>query len=180
MLAMRVRVRPWRARWKPSSDGRSTRTTPSSRTMRTSGWKVCSRLPRGPFTDTWDPSTETSTPLGISMGCFPILLMRSPNERQHFAAQAAHHPRQRVALRVDAPARLGHPLQASDDPLPAPAVLQLDPDGLLDPLALPLEGLDVALLLEDPGHGLVHLRGGHVQLVLHAEVRVADAGQHVR
>src|SRR6266700_250939 len=185
MLAMRVRVRPCRARWKPSSEGRSTRTTPSSRTMRTSGWNVCSRVPRGPFTETRVPSTETSTPPGTSMGCLPILLMPSPDVCQHFAAQAgssrlavrhqplgrgqdghpqaAHHPRQRVALRVHPPPRLGHPLQPGDDPLPAPPVLELDPDGLLHALALALEGLDVALLLEDPGDGLVHLGGWDVQ-----------------
>src|SRR5437773_11575088 len=180
MLAMRVRVRPCRARWKPSSEVRSTRTTPSARTMRTSGWNVCSRVPRGPFTDTRAPSTKTSTPPGTSMGCLPIRLIASlPHVRQHFAAQAgssrlavrhqplgrgqdghtqaAHHPGQRVALRVHPPARLGYSLQPGDDPLPAPPVLQLDSDGLLHALAPALVGLDVALLLEAPGDGLVHL-----------------------
>ncbi len=38
-------------------------------------WKLCWRLPLGPVTETVEPSSATSTPEGISMGCLPILDM---------------------------------------------------------------------------------------------------------
>src|SRR2546429_6948833 len=149
MVATSVGVRPCRERWKPSSSGRSTRTVPSSRTIRISGWNVSSSVPRGPFTVTCDPSTVTSTPLGISMGCFPILLMTpSPNVCQHFAAEAlsrglavghqslgggedgdpqpSQDARERVTLRVDAPARLRDAPEPADRALAVLAVLQRD------------------------------------------------------
>src|SRR5262245_11585559 len=205
MLAMSVRVSPWSPRWNPSSTVRSTMIVPSSLRMATSAWNVCSSEPRGPVTATREPSTTTSTLPGISMGCLPMrltVLPLLPDECQDLAAEAvprrvavghqalrgahdrdaepAHHAGQPVALRVHAAAGLGHALQAGDGALAALAVLQDDMDGRLDALALPGEGLDVALLGEHAGEGLVHLRGRHVQLVLRRDVRVADPGEHVR
>src|SRR6266545_4783538 len=164
MFAMRVRVRPCRLLWKPSSLGRSTRITPSSRTTRISGCKRRDRVPRGPFTVTvvsW--SIATSTPAGISMGCLPIRLMASssPHVGQDLAADAtarglpvsdhalgcgqdgdaepAHDPGKLVAHGVHAATWGGDAAQAGDGPLPLRPVLQADPKGLVDALALSLE-----------------------------------------
>src|SRR3989442_9191487 len=117
MFAIRVRVSPWRLRWKPSSSGRSTRTMPPSFTKRMSACIVCVSEPRGPFTVTTLPSTiVTSTPVGISIGCFPIRLIlalrsapfpvapSSPHVCEHFATDA---PSRGVAVGHD-PLRGGH------------------------------------------------------------------------
>src|SRR5437588_3480160 len=203
MFAISVLVSPWSERWKPSSSGRSTRIDPSSCRIRTSSWKDCSRVPRGPFTVTREPSTATSTPLGMSMGCFPILLMSaSPHVRQHFAPQAlpggvpvrhqsprrghdgdpqpAQHPGELVALRVHAPAGLGHAPEAGDGPLPVLPVFQLDPEHGELVVGLRAETGDVALLLQDLADRSVHLRGGDVQVVLRRKGRVPDAREQVR
>src|SRR5690349_25167844 len=46
--------------------------------------------------------------------------------------------------------------------------------------ALPIfVALDVALLLEDGGERLLLLRGRHAHLVVHGDVGVAHAGEHV-
>src|SRR4029450_11671820 len=66
--------------------------TPSSRTTRISGWSRRDSVPRGPFTVTVAfSSMVTSTPFGISMGCFPIRLMASssPQQGRDLAADAA-------------------------------------------------------------------------------------------
>src|SRR5436190_22016640 len=76
MLNTRLRVRPCRPRWNPSSAERSMRRTSPSRTIAISACIGWVSEPRGPVTVTTLPSaTSTSTPLGISMGCLPILLM---------------------------------------------------------------------------------------------------------
>ena len=171
MLARSDRVRPCRLRWNPSLSGRSTVMTPSLTRIFMSGCIVEVRDPRGPLTVTTFPSaTSTSTPPGTSIGCFPIRLMRSsPHEGEDLAAdaflgcvavrhdslrrghdrdaQSAQHARQLVALRVDAAAGRGDPLDAGDRPLAPLAVLQPDAERLLDALALAVEPVDVALLL---------------------------------
>src|SRR5262245_51164705 len=204
MLAISERVRPCRLRWKPSSVGRSTRTTPSSLTTRISGCTRWLSAPRGPFTVTTASSpTVTSTPLGISMGCFPILLMSGPlpHVRQDLAAdpvagrvavrhhtvrgrddrdaQPAEHAGQAVMARVHPPAGLADALDAGDRALALRVVLERDAEHALDPLALPLEPADVALVGEDPKDRLVHPRRGHDQVVLVRQVGVANPRQHV-
>src|SRR5207344_1899215 len=73
------RLRPCRARLKLSSSGRSTRATPFSTTTRMFACSPCESVPRGPVTvTTFCSPTTTSTPAGISTGCFPIRLIASP------------------------------------------------------------------------------------------------------
>src|SRR5918994_5215221 len=166
MFAINDRVSPWRLRWNPSSVGRSTRRTSSSRTRRISGCTRCVSSPRGPFTTTTAPSpTVTSTPLGISMGCLPIRLMasalRSPDERQDLAAdplagrvavrhhtlrgrddrdpEPAQHARELSPTRVHAPAGLAHAFDPADRALALGIVLQRHAVDALDPLALLVE-----------------------------------------
>src|SRR3990172_13248744 len=171
MFARSVRVGPWRRRCTLSSLGRSTRMTPSSRTMRISGWRRWLRVPRGPFTVTSASSpTVTSTPLGISMGCLPIRLICSPHVGQDLAAdaraggvavghdplrgrkdrdpEAAEHPRQGATARVDPAPRLADPLQPGDRALALRAVAQRDAEHALDALALGRVGVDEALGVE--------------------------------
>src|SRR5881397_3409395 len=199
MFAMRVRVRPCRLRWKPSSLGRSTRITPSSRTTRISGWSRRYRVPRGPFTVTVASSSiATSTPPGISIGCFPIRLMASssPHVGQDLAAdtaarglpvrdhalgrgqdgdaEPAHDPGKLVAYGVHAAARGGDPSQAGDGPFPLRSVLQADPEGLVDALALDLEAVHEPFRRKDLEDRLVELGRRHEQIVLVRHVGVAD------
>src|SRR5882672_1375284 len=125
MLATSDRVSPCRLRWNPSLSGRSTVMTPSLTRIFMSGCIVDVRVPRGPLTVTTFPSAMSiSTPLGTSIGCFPIRLIRSsPHEGEDLAADAflgcvairhdslgrghdrdaqpSQHARQLVALRVD-------------------------------------------------------------------------------
>src|SRR6266511_691056 len=204
MFAMRVRVRPCRLLWKPSSLGRSTRITPSSRTTRISGCKRRDRVPRGPFTVTivsW--SIATSTPAGISMGCLPIRLIASssPHVGQDLAADAtarglpvsdhalgggqdgdaepAHDPRKLVAHGVHAATWGGDAAQAGDGPFPLRPVLQADPQSPVDALALSLEAVHEPFRREDLEDGLVELGRRHEQVVLVRHVGVADPRQHV-
>src|SRR6476661_5601481 len=88
MLAMRVRVRPCSSRACLPSFGRSTRSSPSSRTM--VSWGAMSRLrsPLGPLTDTCVPSTVTSTPGGTVMGSLPMRdMVDLPDVREDLATQ---------------------------------------------------------------------------------------------
>src|SRR6266566_2870405 len=118
MFAISVRVSPCRLRWKPSSSGRSTRTTPPSLTNRMSACIVWVSEPRGPFTVTTLPSAiVTSTPLGISMGCFPIRLMLAFRSAPFLVVRSSPHVGEHFA--PDTPARgvaVGHhPLRGGHD-----------------------------------------------------------------
>ncbi len=78
MLAIRVRVRPCRARDERSSSGRVTFIVPSSSRATVIGAAtVCVRVPFGPFTITCAPSRVTSTPAGTVIGSLPIRDMLS-------------------------------------------------------------------------------------------------------
>src|SRR5512132_1872695 len=100
MLAIRLRVRPWRARWSPRSVGRETVRVPSSIATVISRLTLCSRAPFGPFTLTAPGLTSISTPSGISIGFRPIrLISNSPDVCDDLAAHALltrlvarHHP----------------------------------------------------------------------------------------
>src|SRR5262249_23991912 len=158
--------------------------------------------PSGPFTITRPGEIETLTPLGSSMGCLPIRLIRSlPDEAHDFAADSsllrrprrdqaagcrqdrhahpAEHARQPVLARVDTAAGLGHPLQVGDDPFAAPAVLQLDHEGIEAFAFLDVVVRDVALLLEDASDLLLQAGGRHLGLLVQRLVGVADAREHV-
>src|SRR5262245_26618878 len=104
--------------------------------------------PSGPLTMTRPGSIAMLTPAGTGMGCLPMRLIRSPDEGEDFAADAAlrggpvgdepgrrgqdrgahpaEHARQPVLARVHPAAGLGHAAQAVDDSLAASPVLQLD------------------------------------------------------
>src|SRR5688500_5381614 len=166
MLARRDLVSPCKLRLKPTSSGRSTRATPSSVRIRIVGCITCESSPRGPRTVTrLASSTLTSTPSGISTGCFPILLIgSSPHVRQHFAtdalarvarlrhhaarrrddrhAESALHPRELVPATVDPSPGRRDPPQARDRPAATDPVLQPDPEGLVHAFALPREAGD--------------------------------------
>src|SRR5262249_27343615 len=144
--------RPCSARSSPRSVGRVTTTEPSSCSIFMRVGTCCCRVPSGPATCTRPGSTDTVTPLGTSIGLFPILLMALPDEAHDLAADpallrgaarhetrrrgqdrdahAAQHARQAVLARVDPAARLGHALQATDDPLAVPAELEVDDQGI--------------------------------------------------
>src|ERR1051326_189338 len=72
MLATSVRVRPWSALWRASSDGRFTTTVPSSSDSCISSCSAREISPFGPFTVTWCPSICAVTPLGSATGFLPI------------------------------------------------------------------------------------------------------------
>src|SRR5579863_6733044 len=135
MFAISVRDRPCSARTEPSSLGRVTRMTPSSRTTSMGSATVCFSVPFGPCTVTSRPSIVTCTPLGMVTGSRPILDIAAPplpDVGEDFPAHApllgllvgqqtarggddrhaepAEHPGQFVLLGVDAQTRLGHPL----------------------------------------------------------------------
>src|SRR3954452_13520043 len=201
MLAISVRVRPCSARWSPRSVGRVTLTAVSSTTTFMSWDTAWLSSPFGPLTLTRPGSTGAATPGGRSIGLRPIRLMALPHEAEHLAADAAlrglaagdhagrggqdggaepaEHLRQAVVLGVDAPARLGDPLQALDDPLAAVRVLQGDGGRLERAVLRHAPALDVALLLQQPRDLDLQLRGGQSDLLVPGEVRVADARQEV-
>src|SRR3977135_849250 len=131
-----------------------------------------SSVPFGPLTETFCPSIVTSTPLGMTTGCFPIrdiifsVALPLPHVREDFAAhalaccltvgeqtrrrgddrhaEATQHPWQVGGLRVHPQAGLGHPAQARDAAFPAGAVLQLHHKRLAQPSILGVAGGDVA------------------------------------
>src|SRR3954463_2922728 len=122
MFATSVRVRPWRARSSPRSVGRLTRSSPSPCSIAIRCGTDCCSVPRGPATITRPGSSDTLTPAGTGIGCFPMRLIALPDEADHFAAHAtlgggaardqpvrggqdrdthaAEHARQAVLLRV--------------------------------------------------------------------------------
>src|SRR5947207_1653626 len=202
MFAIRDRVRPWSARSSPRSVGRVTVITPSDCSTFMRAGTSCVSSPSGPLTITRPGDSDTLTLVGSSMGCFPIRLIRSlPDEAHDFAADSllfrgacgdqssrrrqdrhahsAEHARQAVLAGIDTAAGLGHPLEIGDDPLAAPAVLQLDDQGIEALAFLDMEVRDVALLLEDAGDPFLQARGWHLGLLVQRLVRVADAGEHV-
>src|SRR5207237_6553792 len=64
-------------------------------------------------------------------------------------------------------------------PLAAPAVLQLDDQGIEALALLYVEVRDVALLLEDARDALLQPRGRHLRAFVQRLVGIADAGEHV-
>src|SRR5215213_8082681 len=91
MLATSDRVRPCSERCARSSSGRVTTRSSPSRVIEMSSGASCSSVPRGPLTVTWLPSSVTSTPLGMVMGCLPIRDIGAPlpDLAQDLAAHAA-------------------------------------------------------------------------------------------
>src|SRR5258706_3160848 len=163
---------------------------------------TCVSVPSGPFTVTSFGFTVTCPLSGTDTGCLAIrdMAASSDDDAEHFAAQPrlarapvghhalgrgddrnaepVHDARDVVAALVDAQARARDPLELLDDGL---AGVILEPD-LDDGLAFEVahrEILDVALVLEDLGDGLLHLRCRHQHSHFFRGLRIADAGQHV-
>src|SRR5512146_1961588 len=173
MFAIRLRVRPCSARSSPRSVGRETVMTPSPCSTFMRAGTCCASSPSGPLTITRPGESETFTPLGSSIGCLPIRLIAIslPDEAHDFAAYSlllgrsgrdeavrggqdgdAHsteHAGKPVLARIHTAAGLRHPLEVGDDPLAAPAVLQLDDQGIEALPLLHVEVGDVALVLQD-------------------------------
>src|SRR5580658_3046186 len=205
MFAISVRDRPCSARTGPSSFGRVTRMTPSSRTTSMGSATVCRSVPFGPSTVTSRPSTVTCTPLGMVTGSRPILDIAAPplpdvgedfpahatllgllvgqeparrGDDRH--AEAAEDPGQVVLLRVDAQPRLGDPLDARDGALARVPVLQGDHQVPADFGVFDAPGGDVTLLLEDLRDVGLDLRIRHAHGVVVRRVRVPQTREHVR
>src|SRR5438876_12139052 len=133
MFAIRLRVSPCSARSSPRSVGRVTVTVPSDCSTFIRAGTCCVSSASGPLTITRPGKIETLTPLGSSIGCLPIRLIRSPDEAQDFAADSfllgrpardeavrrgqdrhahsAEHARQAIFARVNAAAGLRDALQ---------------------------------------------------------------------
>src|SRR4051812_8104868 len=202
MLLIRLRVRPWRARCSPRSEGRVTTTVPSSCVTVMSRLTRSSSSPLGPLTFTRPVSTWTSTPSGTAIGCFPIrLIERSPDLGDELAAHARapgvvarhHAPGGGDDGRSHPALDLGHlvgadvfpppgprdPLQAVDDRSAVLGVLEPHVELLAHACGLDREVLDVALLAQDPRELGLELGGRHHGLVLVRRQRVADPGEEV-
>src|SRR4051812_29569050 len=215
MFAISVRVSPCSARSSPRSVGRATVIDPSSCVIFIRGETCCCSSPSGPLTMTRPGSMEMLTPAGTSIGFLPIRLIQwLPDEADDLAPHATllrgalgdepgrrgqdrrAHPaedaREAVLAGVDAAARLGDALQVGDDPLAAPAVLQLDDQSSEAPMVslvfvdvVPFvrgddtEVLDVALLLEELRDLHLQAGGRHRGRLVQRLVGVADAGEHV-
>src|SRR4051794_24358110 len=160
--------------------------------------------PFGPATVMWRSAIVTVTPLGTGIGDFPIRLIdSSPHVAEDFAADAlftglaigqetaaggddgdaetSEHAGDLVGRRVHAEAGLAHAAQARDRALTLGRVLHRDgQDATGSPRIVgDLVALDVALALKDGGERLLLLRGRHANLVVHRDVGVAHAGEHV-
>src|SRR4051794_22754733 len=202
MFATSERVRPCSARSSPRSVGRLTTSVPSSCSICIRAGTFWVSSPRGPFTWTRPGEIATLTPLGTSMGCFPIRLIRSsPDEANYLAADAlflggpardqavggredrdAHpteHARQAILACVDPTTRFRDALEIGDHALAAAAVLQVDHKRLVRGAVLDVVVADVALLLEQAGDLLLHARVRHLHVVVERAVRIPDAAQHV-
>src|SRR4051794_4826936 len=201
MFAIRLRVRPCRARCSPRSVGRSTvRVSLSTATFIsrfTSWWSS----PFGPFTLTAPGSTSTSTPSGISIGFRPILLIEvsSPDVCDDLSAHtalarlvaghhaaggghdrgthAAEHARDVLLGHVAAPAGSRDPLHPADHGTSVLRVAKPNLDHLADPGRLDAEVADVALLLEDAGHLALQPGCGDLDLLVLGQQSVANPVQ---
>src|SRR3954451_10360329 len=169
-----------------------------------SRWMRSTSSPFGPLTRTDSGSMATVTPAGTVMGLRPMRLMRSPNLRHDFAADAsaaglvaghdalrrrddggahaAEHLGDAGGGDVVALARTGRALEPGHDGLAVLRVLELDANELARVVRrrrLGLPRLDVALLGEDAGHLALELRSGDLDDVVLRANRVANARQVV-
>src|SRR3954447_16158208 len=200
MLAIRLRVRPCRARCSPRLVGRSTVRTPSDCSTFISTESAWANSPLGPFTATRPGPTSTVTASGTGMGFLPIRLMIwSPDVGDDLAADAlrlrfvachhayrgaddrragaAVHAGDLLVVDVAAAARARDALQAGDHRAAVLGVLEADLDRLAHGRRLLCKIDDVALLLEDSRHLHLQPRGGDVHGVVAGAKRVADPGQ---
>src|SRR5215207_4298258 len=204
MLAISVRVRPCSARCSARSVGRVTSSWPSSCFTSMTRALRSSRLPRGPATRTTSASIVTETESGTGMGFLPMRDIALPDLGDDLAADArlagvvtGHHAvgrgqdggahaaeHLRDVLGVD----IGPLARARDAPDPGDhrravlRVLEADDEALAGGAGTALdrlEGLDVALLAQDPGDLGLELGRGDLDRLVGGHDAVADPRQHV-
>src|SRR5579872_2009746 len=205
-FATRLRARPWNLPSPGSSVARVASSRPSASAKVMPAGCACRSWPFGPLTSTAPSTTFTVTPLGIAMGFLPIRdISRLPDVAEHFAADAGLHgraaghdaarrrqdartePREHVGhvllAEIDAAAGPADALDAGDEALAVRAVLQEQPQRLVE--AAPagrlelLEALDVALVLQDAGDLGLQPRRGYVDARVLRGHRVANPCEHV-
>src|SRR5262249_7644195 len=152
MFASNERVRPCRARSSPRSVGRLTTSVPPSCETCIRAGTDWESSPNGPFTWTRPGLMATFTPLGSSIGCFPIRLngfsfwwkcaALSPDKADNFAADAlllgGAAPHQAVGAGQDRDAHAAeHPGQPVLGRVDAPARLPHAPQVRDHPRAAP-------------------------------------------
>src|SRR5881396_2950314 len=202
MLATSVRVSPWRALCRFSSDGRPTTTVLSWKARDSSGWIVRLISPRGPFTVIRWPSTRAVTPAGSGTGRRPMRDIPGllPDYREQLAAhaggagfpighhtlrraedrhpQAVPHPRDLARLDVAPQAGCGNALQLADDG-GIVVVLEVEPQQAVTPIVQDLVVLDIMVVAEDPRDLDLQLRNRHVDAPVARLAGVAHPGEHV-
>src|SRR5437867_145985 len=199
MLATSVRVSPWSALCRLSSEGRRTTIVSSSRASARSGCTV--RL-ISPFTVIRRPSSWAVTPLGMGTGFLPMRDMGGPlpDHREQLAAYAGgacfairHEPLRRredrhaeavldardlARLDVAAQAWRGHALQLADH-RGVVVILEVEPQQPVTPIVQHLEVLDVVVVAEQPRDLDLQLRHRHIDPTVPRLAGVAHPGQHV-
>src|SRR5512143_2918634 len=200
----RARASPWNARcWRSSFARWHDSSCPLSANLIPGGTGVLS-WPLGPCTSTEPSETDTFTPGGTTMTLRPTrdIVGSLPDVAEDLAphpglrglaaghdapgggedvdAEAAVDAGDLALAALDPAAGAAHPLQVGDDPLPAGAVLQEDPDRPLPAVVdEPVVG-DVPLVLEDARDLGLEPRRRHVDLGQPRPHPVPDAGDHVR
>src|SRR5437667_3994276 len=202
MLATSVRVRPWSALCRLSSEGRRTMiASPSTATAR-SAWTSRLISPLGPFTVIRRPSSCAVTPLGMGTGFLPMRDMGGllPDQREQLAAHpggarftVGHEPLRRRQDRhpeavldardlarfdVAAQARRGHTLERADH-RGVVVILEVEPQQPVTPVVQHLEILDVVVVAEQPRDLDLQLRHRHVDPAVPRLAGVAHPGQHI-
>src|SRR5467141_4138865 len=203
MLAISVRVRPWSALCRFSSEGRRTITAPSSTTAVRSAWIVRTSSPLGPVMVTVRSRTAAVTPLGSGTGFLPIrdiVLPLLPDHREQLTAhaggagfavghdalgraedrhaEAVLDPRDLARLDVAAQAGGRHALELPDDG-GVVVVLEVEAQQPVTPIVQDLVVLDVVVVAEDPRDLDLQLGHGHVGAAVACEAGVPHARQHV-
>src|SRR5450759_2344703 len=204
MLDTRVRVRPWSCLCTLVSEGRWTRSVPSSWTTFMSGCRSRPSVPLGPSTVIARPSTVTVTSAGTVMGRRPIrdIYPLLPDVGKDFAAElcpaclraghdplagaddddaeAPENPRDVRLARVDAQSGLADPLESGHDGHLAVNVLELEMQDRNGTISVLANGGDEAFVLEDAGDLTLGPRRGNDDLGMPSARRVADPREHVR
>ena len=94
-------------------------------------------------------------------------------------AQTLENLGQLIGAGVDTQAGLGNTLQPGEGRLLLAQILQGDVNDALVAVVLQREGLDVALIQQNLGNGLLQVGSGDIHGFVLCAVRIADAGQHV-
>src|SRR5436190_12566337 len=196
------RLRPWSDLSTASSPERARTIFPPSTLAVTPPSRVRESSPFGPLTVSVAPETVAVTPVGSGTGIFPIRDMTSPDlaedlaadalharlavgedavaRREHGDAEAVEHLRELAHAAVRAAAGLAHAADRRDDGVAVDVVLQVDAQARAAVGALGgADVVDVALALEDVGHGAQEPRRAHVDHGRAHAQPVADPGEHV-